>query len=183
MNFIILASPRSRTAWLSTWLSDQGHVCHHDLLAKVDDPLTLKDQLGFDNGTIETAGGSYYRTLFQLFPRARFLIVRRAEREIALSLQRHGVSLATAHLSLNALCEAEAWLRPRTNLMCVDFKDLSDERTLDSLWSHLRGGLHDLNRTRRLVKMRIERINPFWSEVAPQVLSYEQCLRQTVEVA
>jgi hypothetical protein len=180
-SFIILASPRSRTAWLSTWLSDGHRTCWHDLLACVSDTATLRDIVNSHNGTIETAGGDFYRTLFDTFPNSRFAILRRSEMQIAQSLQRKGAPISQAHRALSSLAEAEGWLKNRTDVLTIDFEALNQEHVLENIWKTLRGDAHDMLRTRRLMKMRIEKVVPFWSGVAPSISDHEAVLRQMVK--
>lgn len=86
MKFMILANPRSRTKWLSTYLSHSGFVCGHDTMLEchtVDDFLARLDRL---DGTIETSAAIGYRIWQQQFPAARFAIIHRMPIEVGESL-------------------------------------------------------------------------------------------------
>lgn len=90
--FIIFGLPRSRTTWLSHWLSYGGQV-GHDLgidCNSVQDFLDCFWQRGMI-GTVETGAMEAGALLRYALPAARFVAVRRPLDEVEASLARFGV--------------------------------------------------------------------------------------------
>jgi hypothetical protein len=76
--FIVYGLPRSRTAWLSTFLSYDGWTCHHEMaihMRSVDDVRAFFAQP--KTGTCETAAGQGWRILHHHVPDLRAVVVRR----------------------------------------------------------------------------------------------------------
>lgn len=85
--FIIFGLPRSRTYWLSRFLTYSGWHCGHDELRHVRSIDDIKTWLGQPNtGTAETAAAPFWRTLHNLAPDARVVVVRRRPADVVRSL-------------------------------------------------------------------------------------------------
>ena len=85
--FIILALPRSRTAWLSKFLSYGGQGCGHDLCVNSGCMQDFRDALAAMQGTVETAAIEGLSHL----PPARIILVRRPLKDVCASLERLGL--------------------------------------------------------------------------------------------
>ncbi len=89
MAFVIFALPRSRTAWLSRFLSYGEWFCGHEELRHVrslDDVRAWFSQGQI--GTAETAGAPWWRLLERFAPYSPVVIVRRPVDEVVDSLAR-----------------------------------------------------------------------------------------------
>ena len=89
--FFILGLPRSRTAWLATWLTYGGRTCWHDALANVRNVAGLRTLA--DEGAVgfaETAGSYFPRVLHREFPNAKYVFVTRLSTSVEASLDRLG---------------------------------------------------------------------------------------------
>lgn len=162
--FVILAQPRSRTAWLSTWLTHGDRRCHHDALATAHSRDALRRLTAGGNGLAETAGMAIPRVLFDTLPGARYLIVWREPAQVVESLERLGAGASRAAVQAGALelDRAARYLKERAPLLQMWFDDLDDPDRLDAVWRFLRpGDHHDQARTRALSGMRITKLNPF----------------------
>jgi hypothetical protein len=87
--FIVLALPRSRTYWLSKFLSYHDWHCGHDELRYtrgLDDVKAWFDQR--NTGTVETGAAPWWRLLREYAPEARIAVVRRPVGEVVDSLMR-----------------------------------------------------------------------------------------------
>jgi hypothetical protein len=74
--FVVFSSPRSRTFWLSKFLSVGGWHCGHEELRYARDLGDVKTWLAMPRtGTVETAASPFWRTLRDLAPDARVVIL------------------------------------------------------------------------------------------------------------
>ncbi len=90
--FVVLALPRSRTKWLSKYLSYGPWVCGHDELqymATLDDIATWFTQPHI--GSVESAAAPFWRLLVAMQPSVRIVTVRRPVGAVLASLERQGV--------------------------------------------------------------------------------------------
>lgn len=91
--FVIFGLPRCRTYWLSAFLSYGGWHCGHEELRHVRSIEDVKTWLSMPcAGTAETAAAPWWRTLHQLAPHARVVIVRRPLDEVHASMMRLGIA-------------------------------------------------------------------------------------------
>lgn len=82
MKFMILANPRSRTKWLSEYLSRDGFRCGHDILLGCRDVDEYLERLRNLDGTVETSAAMGYKIWKQQFPEAKFVIINRMPFEV-----------------------------------------------------------------------------------------------------
>src|SRR6185312_13997111 len=92
--FVIFALPRSRTTWLSQWLSYNGVRVGHDIGIDCRSVQDFVDHLwsGRIAGTVETGAMVAGKLLRHAMPSARFLVVRRPVEAVEQSLSRCGVT-------------------------------------------------------------------------------------------
>lgn len=115
--FVIFALPRSRTIWLSRFLSGDGQTkpCGHDIGAMLDSLDAIRDALsGPLAGTVETGSARGWRWLRKTFPEARFIVIRRSIEEVSASLARCGVVVPRSVLDLRSAWLDEIASRPGT---------------------------------------------------------------------
>ena len=90
--FIVYSLPRSRSAWVSRFLSYGRKRCGHDLAtqcATMKEFTTLFD--GEYAGTAETGAIIGWRAIRRLLPAARIVVIRRPVQEVYDSLARFGL--------------------------------------------------------------------------------------------
>lgn len=76
--FVVFSLPRSRTYWLSRFLSYGGRNCGHDQARYFRSPADIKAWLAQDDtGTVETGAAPWWRLLRRYRPDARVATVRR----------------------------------------------------------------------------------------------------------
>lgn len=90
--FIIYGLPRSRTFWLSRFLSYGAWTCGHD---EARHARTLEDiKLWFSQpftGTVETAAAPWWRAVETMAPGTRTVVIRRDPADVCESLHRLGL--------------------------------------------------------------------------------------------
>ena len=97
--FIIYALPRSRTTWLSRFLTHGNHVCHHDLVTEGMSSKDVQRILSTPNtGTAETGMVDYWQAIRKAFPAARLAVVFRPVDDVIASLHRFGWSVDRDYL-------------------------------------------------------------------------------------
>lgn len=148
--FIIFALPRSRTRWLSEFLTYGDYQCAHDqarFVRGVDDVRGWLRQNW--TGTVETGAARWWRLARRLRPDARIAVVRRPVDEIvesALKLDMQGVCtfdrLALTR-ELNRMDRALDRIALEPGVLSVSFRDLADEATCATLFEHCLPYRHD----------------------------------------
>jgi hypothetical protein len=142
--FVILAMPRSRSAWLARLLTIQGWVCGHDQLRycrSLEDVSTWFSQPCI--GTVETAGAPWWRLLQPLAPGVQVATLHRPVGEVVESFARKGWPvdqlglLTTTMRGLERKLEQIAARLP--NVLVVESKDLSNLPTCQTITRHCMG--------------------------------------------
>lgn len=94
--FIVLALPRSRTKWLSMFLSYDDRRCGHDTAIDCDTVQQFLNQFasrgGGLAGTVETGAMIGWRLLRAKLPNLKTLVIMREPSEVLASLARQGLS-------------------------------------------------------------------------------------------
>jgi hypothetical protein len=88
--FVVFSLPRSRSAWLSMFLSCRGRLIGHDIGADCESPAEFFLKLGA--GTCETGAAFAWQFIRRAKPNAKFIVVRRDPFEVADSLARFGLN-------------------------------------------------------------------------------------------
>ncbi len=140
--FIVYALPRSRTFWLSRFLSYGDWHCGHDEIRharSMDDvrawfsqPLT---------GTVETAGAPWWRLVP---PDVRTVVVRRPVADVVASLAAHGFGRDMMWRLMTRLDRKLDQIEARVpGVLSVQFADLSDEAVCARVFEHCLPYRHD----------------------------------------
>lgn len=135
--FVIWSLGRSRTKWLSAFLSAGPWVCCHDLLLRSPSVASFERVLSIpQTGTAETGMPFAAPLVRRLFPAARFVVVRRPVEEVRASFAAHGPAWEMPA----GLLEEQRALLDRISLMpgtlTVDFADLAREDVCRAVWEH-----------------------------------------------
>ncbi len=159
--FVVFSLPRSRSAWLSQFLTYGEWVCGHEELRhmrSIDDVQAWFSQPNI--GTAETAGAPWWRLLDKFAPNARVLVVRRPRDEVAESLlkiagtqfDRAGLDALLLKLD-RSLDQIEARL---PNVLSVSFDSLNEEDTCAAVFEHCLQQPHDLDHYARMAPVNIQ---------------------------
>ena len=159
--FVVFALPRSRTHWLSAFLSYGGWHCGHD---EVRHCRSLDDVRAWLNqpmvGSVETAASPFWRLLPKLAPEARVVVVRRPVEDVARSLIATGTIAAEPDALMAPLRRYDRKLeqieRRLPGVLSVSFADLEQEATCALVFEHCLQMSHDHDRWERLAAVNIQ---------------------------
>lgn len=137
MTFIVYALPRSRTAWLSKFLSYGDWHCGHEEIRharSLDDVKSwFKQPL---TGTVETAAAPWWRLVKEYAPDARIVVVRRPVSEVMDSLNRLNLPFEQGALYklITRLDQKLDQIEERVECISIPYDSLHDEDVCASVF-------------------------------------------------
>lgn len=138
--FVVFSLPRSRSTWLSVFLSRPDAVCGHDIGMTLSSLSEFGARLRGDLvGTCETGAAFAWKLIRKQLPDARFVVIERDPIEVLSSLARFGVK--------GPDIEAEIWSRAGDlDEICADptvlryrFNDLTRPTVCGDIYAHCLG--------------------------------------------
>lgn len=138
--FLVLALPRSRTTWLSQFLSFGDWHCGHDELRHCRQLEDVKSWLAQPNtGTVETAAAPFWRLALHMAPDLRIVTIRRDPDEAARSAVAAGLGddLGLMTAAFHRLDRKLDQIERRTRAWSVRYDDLTDEHVCRDLFEYL----------------------------------------------
>jgi hypothetical protein len=143
--FIVYALPRSRTFWLSRYLSYGDWACGHDEirhLRSLDDVHSWFSQPCI--GTVETAAAPWWRLVQKMRPDIRTLVIRRPVTEVVASLARYGVDPAISRTLMGRLDRKLDQIEARVpGVLSIGFNELASEEGCARAFEHCVPYRHD----------------------------------------
>jgi len=138
MTFLVLGLPRSRTAWLSRFLTYGDHICGHEELRHCRSIDDVKSWLSMEHiGSAETAAAPFWRLLLRLAPDVRVVVVRRPVADVVESLAAFGFDRPVMEPMMRRLDAKLGQIVKRVpNVMEVTFNSLNDEQTCKAVFEH-----------------------------------------------
>jgi hypothetical protein len=147
--YMVFSAGRSRTMWLSAFLTYGICVCHFEATAKVSSLQEVLTMLSIPGmGAAETLAAPAWPLLLTAEPRLRVVVVRRPTEEILASLV--AATRDQIQLDLEKLRHLLAYVRraldklslqPQT--LTVDFSELAQEATCVAIFEHCLPYKHD----------------------------------------
>jgi len=142
--FIVFALPRSRTAWLSRFLSYREWNCGHDELRHMRSLDDVKAWFSQNyTGTVETNAAPWWRLVMKYRSDLHVAVVRRPVPEVVdsvMALDMQGVFSFDRRALAEQIMRLDAKLdqieRRVTNALSIRFDELADERTCVRLFEH-----------------------------------------------
>lgn len=150
--FVVFSLPRSRSAWLSVYLSRGGAAVGHDIGSECAAPADFFAKLG--DGTCETGAAFAWRLIRQQLPDARFVVVRRNVAEVDTALRRFGLEGYLPELERRDGFLAEIAAQPGT--LSVPYAALPLFDACADIFEHCRGQKADLAWWERLDRLNIQ---------------------------
>lgn len=133
--FIIYALPRSRTYWLSKFLSYKEVTCLHDICVETHTVSGLVDILKRPNtGAVDTGLVDGWRLMKRFVPEANIAIIKRPLHEVCQSLKKHGLDNQQDKMRDRRMFLSEVSKEP--HVLTVNFYDLHDEKSAKAIFEH-----------------------------------------------
>lgn len=142
--FIIFALPRSRTAWLSHWLSyvEGGkrlkRVGHDEFsrCSSIDQCVDLFEGEDALDGTVETGAAFAYQIIKERLPNAKLLVVQRDPMESLASLCRAGLKPEPGDWARRVI---DLWSVSGDGVRTIAYRDLDLESCAKWIWDYCLG--------------------------------------------
>jgi hypothetical protein len=136
--FVVFGLPRSRTKWLSVFLTYGPFVCVHDSLLNLSSADGLRDLLATPHtGLSETAMAFAAPAIRKMFPTAKFVVVRRPVDEVRAGMNAAGLHWPDGMLEQFADHLDAVSAMPGT--LTVDYADLATEEGCRAVFTHCLG--------------------------------------------
>jgi hypothetical protein len=133
--FIVFSLPRSRSAWMSMFLSYRERVIGHDIGPDCGYPNEFFLRLG--QGTCETGAAFAWKFIRRVKPCVRFVVVRRDPFEVADSLARYGL---TGFLSeMQSRDDDLMQISEEPGTLTVEYHDLVNPEPCADIFAHCLG--------------------------------------------
>jgi hypothetical protein len=149
-HFIVYGLPRSRTHWLSHFLSYGDHQCRHEIAQYMRTADDLRAWLTQENtGTAETAAAPAWRLIHHYRPDIKAVVVRRPAVEVVASLLRIDLAgigtydAARLRKGMAYLDRCLDQIERLPSVLTVRFADLAQEETCARLFEHCLPYAHD----------------------------------------
>jgi hypothetical protein len=138
MSFIIFTLPRSRSAWMSHWLSyikegKRVKSVGHDAFSRcrsVEECERLFDTL---DGTVETGAAFAYKVIVNRMPKTKLLVVQREPMECLNSLMRVGLRPEPTDWARRV---EDLWALSANGVRTVAYSDLNMESCARWIWEY-----------------------------------------------
>ena len=174
--FLILALPRSRTAWLSEFLSYEDWYCGHDEVQYMRQLEDAKSWLSQPNtGSIETAIAPFWRLALHLEPNLKLVTIRRDPVEAAHSAIKAGLGVDVNQMIklFKQLDHKLSQIEKRTGCRSYKYEDLTRERVCADLFEYVLPYDHDHKRWVELnkenIQINVQALNRYVDAYRPQL--------------
>lgn len=150
--FIVFSLPRSRSTWLSLFLSYGGRQIGHDIGV---DCRTREDFLArLGDGTCETGAAFAWRRIRQAVPDCRFALVYRPIHEVCASLERFGLDGWWPEMQKRLFDMDE--IARETDALIVDYHEMDRPEVCERLFEFCLGEPLDIAWWARMDAMNIQ---------------------------
>lgn len=159
MTYVVFSLPRSRTAWLSRFLTYRDWTCGHEELRHMRSLTEIKAYASKPrHGSAETIAAPGWRLLPALVPDAKAVVVRRPANEVieslmALPVAFDRVALTTLIMAANRKLDQ---IEARLPCLSVRYADLSEESACKAVFEHCLPYRHDREHWKRLDRTNIQ---------------------------
>jgi len=179
--FIVFAMPRSRSAWLSRYLTYKEYLCGHDELRHCRSLEDIRSWFAQPCvGTVETAAAPFWR----LAPPARYVTLRRPIDAVLASLRRGGMAFDDDVMRA-VLKHHEAKLnqieKRLPNVLRLTFDELADESACADLFTHCLPYPHDHDWWQACAAVNIQASLPLMMRYAVAYATQTEKLRRLAQ--
>lgn len=140
--FIIYALPRSRTAWLSEFLTYGEYNCGHENAIYMRSIADIKALFKPNSGTVETAAAQAWRIIHHHIPGLRAAVIRRPVDEVidsVLKVPLNGVATYDEIRLQKIMAYGDRVLKQISALpgvLTLNYSDISNEDACAALFEH-----------------------------------------------
>lgn len=178
--FLIFTKARSRSFWLSRWLTHGGWTVHHDPSLEFHDLTDLARLLLPGRvGIVDTSLGFRWRDALGTRPDARVVTVRRPILDCHASLEAMGLATDATLAYLLAMEDCLDEIERSVPCFRIDFERMGNARSMRQLWRHCFDGMEpwdgerfrtmnkanlqvDMDAELRRVIPKLDRLNAFY---------------------
>jgi hypothetical protein len=154
MEFIVYALPRSRTKWLSEFLSYGNVKCLHEITMHAHTLETLQSIMGLQNiGICDTGLVEFCKQIASSSQNANVLVIRRDVKDVAQSLLKFGIEAEGTLNKLNTFLDMAEKL-PRA--ITINYSDLDNETSCKRAFEHCLGVAFDSDHWEQLRHKNIQ---------------------------
>lgn len=146
MNFAVFSLPRSRSYWLSRFLTHGDWTCGHDQARYIRGIDDVRSWLSQDHvGTVETAAAPWWRLAVKYRPDVKIVVIRRDPDAVVESLMYCGITFDRAILTRNMRQLDRKLDQIEDNHACLSFRfeDLNQEAVCAQIFEYCLGEKHD----------------------------------------
>lgn len=153
--FVVFSLPRSRSAWMSAFLSTPSALVAHDLGPRLGTPGELVWRLRNEfAGTCETGAAFAWPLIRQLLPDVVFAVIRRDPADVTRSLERFGLVGYGEEMAARDRLLDEIAAQP--GALSVDFNRLAEQGECSRIYDHCRGGAMPVGWWRHMDALNIQ---------------------------
>ena len=184
--FIIYALPRSRTFWVSRFLSYGAWECGHDEMPKARSLEDVRAWFGQPCiGTVETGAACWWRIVQQTRPDIRTITIRRPVAQVLDSLMQTGVAFDKPKM-VTYLMRMDAKLdqieRRVSGVLSVSYEGLVSEQSCAALFEHCLPYQHDHTWWQAMASLNLQKrfdiILRYYRAFEPQLLKLSEIAKR-----
>jgi hypothetical protein len=137
--FVIMALPRSRTTWLSQFLSYPPHRCGHDIAIECESIADFEwfFKQGGLSGTAETGAMYGWKVVQRRMPAAKIIVITRPVAEVYESFRKLGLFVPPGEFEPKAIMLQELSRQP--GVVTLPYSSLQSEEVLRTLFEYCLG--------------------------------------------
>jgi len=152
--YIVMSLPRSRSFWMSNFLSYRTKECAHDLLVECRSVNEFETKFKSYDGSCETAAMVGWKLLVHRFPKLRIVVIKRPVEQVVQSVRNLGYIIDEQFLIGRDLMLDAVSNLPGT--MTVEYDALEDEKTCASIFEFCNRVPHDHEWWSELSRMNLQ---------------------------
>ena len=173
--YLVLSLPRSRSAWLSVFLSNGG-TCGHDMATLCPSTAEVRRVWSTVEGSCETGAMIAGPLLKKWFPETTFMVIRRDTQEVIDSL-RYFLGPYFDAGEIRARAAMLDKFAADNKIAAVDYVALADKTMCEALFLHLTGRYCPAGWWDRMARLNIQIDNKSWLRMLIQNRSRLQKLK------
>lgn len=162
--FMIMGLPRSRTAWLSYFMTTENTFCYHELVGSCTSLEEIKNKLQLPKYEIVGFSDTCGHLIHEEFTCPKIIIHRDIE-EVNTSLQK----LYCTKISFLSLLETENKRLQKVQGLHIEFEEI--DSSLKQIWEYCTDIPFDKNRASLLINMNIQTKILYPSEEAAKFIN------------